>query len=111
MNNRKPALLGRAFLLVMILAVISGCTWVKLNEAGKGVRLVNIGEAAGCERLGEATAHVLDKVGFIKRSREKQAGELATLARNEAGDMGGNTIVAISDIKDGSRTFAVYRCK
>jgi len=101
----------RSFLLVAILTVAcSSCSWVKLTDAGKTVHVANIGEVTSCEQLGEATAHVLDKVGFVRRSRAKQARELATLARNEAAGMGGNTIVAVSDIEDGGRKFRVYRC-
>ncbi len=111
-HEREPALIIRSLLSMTILAAsLSACTWVKLTDAGKSVRVANIGEAADCERVGEASAHVLDKVAFVKRSREKQARELATLARNEAGQMGGNTVVAMSAIENGSRRFAVYRCR
>lgn len=91
-------------------AVVGACAWVELSDQGEAVRVARPGQVADCRRLGEATASVLDKVAFMKRSRDRQARELETLARNEAGAMGGNAIVATSDVEDGRRTFTVYRC-
>lgn len=90
--------------------VVSACAWVELSDQGKAVRVARPGDVVECTRIGEATARVVDKVAFLKRSRDRQARELETLARNEAGGMGGNTIVATSDVMDGRRTFSVYRC-
>ena len=47
--------------------------------------------------------------GF-KRGEEKVKKELEALARNSAANMDGDTVVPITDIEDGKRTFAVYRC-
>jgi len=92
------------------MTTLSSCSWVQLNEAGESVRVARPGDIGSCERIGEVSASVLDKVAFMKRSREKKARELETLARNEAGTMGADTIVASSDIEDGRRRFTVYRC-
>lgn len=98
-------------LTLVLVTVLTACTWVKLTPQGEVVRVAGAGEIAGCERLGEITAKVLDKAAFVKRSRDKQAEELAALARNEAGDMGADTIVAASDIHEGRRRFTVYQCR
>lgn len=98
-------------LALVCVAALNACTWVKLTPQGESVRVAGAGEVAGCERVGEITAKVLDKAAFMKRSRDKQAEELATLARNEAGDMGADAVVAASDIQDGRRRFTVYRCR
>lgn len=100
----------RLGLALVIVTAFSACTWVTLTPRGEQVRVAGAGEVAGCDRVGEVTARVLDKAAFIKRSREKQAEELATLARNEAGAMGADAIVAASDIQDGRRRYTVYRC-
>lgn len=97
--------------MLVIAAACSACTWVKLNDDARTVRLVRPGDVAGCERIGEATAHTLNKMAFMKRSRDKQNEELSTLARNEAADMGGDAVVATSDLSEGSRKYAVYRCQ
>lgn len=91
-------------------AALSACTWVDLSPQGQRVRVAGPGEVADCRRLGEVTARVPDKVAFMNRSREKQVRELETLARNEAGEMDGNVIVAVGDIEEGRRRFSVYRC-
>ncbi len=54
-------------------------------------------------------AKVVGKVVF-DCGAEKVSCELADLARNGAALIGGNTIVPISGIIDGRRTFAVYQC-
>ncbi len=62
-----------------------------------------------CKKLGNAGVKVVDQIIF-ERDAEKVTGELADLARNEAGLMGGDTIVPISEIVDGRRSFGVYQC-
>ena len=49
-------------------------------------------------------------VVFVPRGSEKVQDELVDLARNEAGVMGGNAIVADSSIEDGRQRFVVYSC-
>lgn len=62
-----------------------------------------------CKKLGNVNSKVVSRIVF-DRDTEKVANELADLARNEAGLMGGDTIVPISNIIDGRRNFAVYQC-
>jgi hypothetical protein len=47
---------------------------------------------------------------FLDRNSARLELELVTLARNEAGTMGGNAVVAESVITDGQQRFGVYRC-
>jgi hypothetical protein len=46
----------------------------------------------------------------VSRNQTRVGEELATLARNSAAQLGGDTVVAITEIVDGSQTFAVYQC-
>jgi hypothetical protein len=39
------------------------------------------------------------------------ATELATLARNEASNFGGDTVVPTSTVDNGRQSFGVYKCK
>lgn len=90
--------------------ILSSCTWVKVTSKGESVRLVqSVKAVASCKKLGNANTKVVDQIIF-DRDAEKVAGELADLARNEAGLMGGDTIVPISEIVDGRRSFGVYQC-
>ncbi len=89
---------------------LSACSWVKVTTAGQAVRLVQSKQdAASCKELGTTTASVMNKF-FIERDHNKMARELADLARNTAAEMGGDTIAPISDIKEGKRTFGIYKC-
>jgi len=97
-------------LLITNLFVMTSCTWVHLTPQGENIRTVNESETAGCKKLGETTVSVLAKIAGIKRNREKIRTELRTLGRNSAAEMGGDTIVPVSEIKNGEQTFAVYEC-
>ena len=99
--------------LILTLATLSliSCTWVQLSDAGKGVSVVSEEDVSNCRRLGSANAQSLNKVAGVGRSNEKLQDELSTLARNEAGEMGGNRVVIESAIADGRQTFGIYSCQ
>ncbi len=102
---------GKIILSIMMSAVIlTGCTWVKPTAEGEKVRVLNAKEVAGCKNLGSTTVALVDKVAGLKRNPQKVQKELETLARNSAVDLGGDTVVAISEVTNGKQTFAVYRC-
>ncbi|WP_218943617.1 DUF4156 domain-containing protein [Exilibacterium tricleocarpae] len=94
----------------IILVASAGCAWVELTPGARDVAVISAEEAEGCKLVGRTTARSLDKVAFVSRSERKLAVELATLARNDAAEMGGNAVVAQSAIEDGARRFAVYSC-
>lgn len=90
--------------------ILSSCTWVKVTAKGESVRLVQSSKTVEpCKKLGTVNTKVVSQVIF-HRDADKVAGELADLARNEAGLMGGDTIVPESEIADGRRSFGVYQC-
>jgi hypothetical protein len=95
---------------VIAALTISGCTWVQLSSEGKRVSLASVNLIANCDRVGRATASTLGKIVKIERGGGKLQDELLTLARNEAGRMGGNTIVPESFISNGQQDFGVYSC-
>ena len=86
------------------------CTFVKLEEQGRGVAVARASEVASCEKVGDVSTSVVYKLLFVNRSQTKVARELETLARNRAGGGEGNRIVASSPIERGTQTFDVYRC-
>lgn len=97
--------------ILLLLPGLGACTWVKSTEAGAKV-VVSDGSGVGnCERKGEVESALKSRVGAFERNATKVAGELETLARNEAAKMGGDTIVAESTVRDGKQTFGVYRCR
>ncbi|MBL4581524.1 MAG: DUF4156 domain-containing protein [Gammaproteobacteria bacterium] len=89
---------------------LSACTWVQLTTEGENVSLLAVDRISNCERIGRATAKTLGKIVTIQRGGERLQEELLTLARNEAGRMGGNTVVPESLIDGGEQDFGVYNC-
>ena len=110
----RPALVFRVLRFVAIAgtAVIAGgCTWVKLTGGGEGVHVGTTSEVARCNKLGATHAKTSTKAAFFTRSTKKVDQELEGLARNEAADMGGDTIVPQGPTSsEGRRSFDVYRC-
>ena len=99
-------------LLLLASALISvSCTWVKPTTQGANVAVANAANVRGCVLQREVTESVPSKLGPIKRSAEKVATELTTLARNDAINFSGDTIVPISGIENGHQSFNVYKCK
>ena len=100
--------IGSAALAALL---VVGCTWVTVTPEGAGVRVAGAAEVASCERKGKVTVSVENRVAAIERKPTKVATELATLARNEAASLGGDTVVAEGDVIEGRQVFGVYRCK
>lgn len=89
---------------------LSACNWVQLTSEGRGVQLSQANQVQSCNRIGSTRSQTLGKLLVVERGSNKLQNELVTLARNEAGTMGGNTIVPESVISEGQQTFGVYRC-
>ena len=107
MNQLKITVAG-----LLVLAFASGCTWVALEDAGKRVRVVNTAqEIEGCESKGEITVSVRDKVAFVARDSAKVNDELEALARNQASEIGADTVRGVSELDHGSKRFDAFRCK
>ena len=94
-------------------ALATACTWVPLNEAGQGVRVVRQADVGDCEKVGTARVNTRDTVGIFARSSRRVAQELQNLARNDAAsELDGDTIVARGPVEKGGRqVFDVYRCR
>lgn len=100
--------------IIIALTVTTGlqaCTWVKPTEGGEKVVVAQAQGINNCERKGAVESALKSRVAGVDRNATKVAGELETLARNEAARMGGDTIVAESTVWDGKQTFGVYRCR
>jgi len=100
----------KIFILSLLLFGLQACTWVKLSDEGKKVRVLSQEEVTNCKKLGKAAVSLKSKIAGFDRSEEKVKNELETLGRNTAIELDGDTIVPITEIKDGKQTFEVYRC-
>ena len=90
---------------------LSACSWIRPAAPEAEVRLVTDREIAGCDKVGITHVSVVDNLDRLSQVDGGVAAELSALARNSAVQLGGNRIVALSDIKDGAQSFAVFNCK
>ena len=109
MTNGRIRAAGLAAMMAAAIA-LQGCTWVRLSPEGENVLLLDRDQVAACTHLGTSTATLKDTVAGFKRNDEKVRRELATLARNAATELGGDTIVPATEPENGRQTFDVYRC-
>lgn len=101
----------KKILILIALVALQGCTWVKLDPAAEQVRVVEEQHVKTCKLLGKTTVSVKSTVAGVEREEKAMQQELEILARNQAANINGDTIVAITGIKDGQRAYNVYRCK
>jgi hypothetical protein len=112
---KVPALKQRFTLLfssamVASLLAVSGCTFNKPTEASKNVSVVKVFNVTGCEKLGTTTAQVQSSLGGVDFSKEKVQEELINIVKNDAGAMGGDSVVAVSPVIGGMQKFDIYKC-
>lgn len=100
----------KLILITMLLLLLTSCAWVELTSAGKKVRVLDVHEVTTCKRIGRTTAKVKHSVAGLERKLKAVEENLEMLARNAAAEMGGDTIVIASPVKEGSRQFRVYKC-
>lgn len=100
--------------LPLILAAtlpLAACSWgIKLDSGGERVRTAWNGDVGGCRDMGKVTVSVLDRVGPVNRSDTKVRDELEVMARNEAVELGADTIRPLGEPRDGQQSWAAYRC-
>ncbi len=98
-------------LLAAIVTLTSACSWVKVSDDGASIAVANAANVRSCEKVRTVNVKVKDNyVGSMKRDPNKVATELTNLARNEATQFDGDTIVPVSQVKDGRQSFDVYKC-
>ena len=99
-----------SMLVPLVSATLSGCVWVDLKPKGEEVKVLTAQEASRCKRIGHVESTTAAEIAGIPRDEESLNNELTRLARNHAGELGGNGVVAIGTPKEGQQTFNVYRC-
>ena len=97
------------WLPLTVALLLSGCTWVKVNDAGANVAIKAANEVSSCERIGVASVKTTAKVLLARDTRKVQS-EVYAMAKNQAGTMNANTAVPIGQIVDGAQSFDLYRC-
>lgn len=103
-------ILRNSLSLIVILG-LSACAWVKPSEQGAQVKVAVAADVGNCRKVGNTTVSVMDKVVGVPRSYRTMSEELANLARNEAPNLQGDTVVPVGDIVNGQQQFEVYDCR
>ena len=107
----RRVLLASSVMAAVATVSLAGCTWVHMAPGASAVRVISAGAApAGCERRGEITVSVKDRLGFYERNDLRVHEELETLARNEAPGITADTIQPLAAPHDGEQRFAAWRC-
>ena len=101
---------NKLILVAAIGTIFAGCASPKLDRGGTKVRVLTPEEVTSCRELGKTTSSVMNSVVGIDRAEESIAEELETLSRNSAANLGGDTIVPLTVVENGQRTFLVYKC-
>lgn len=99
------------FFLFPLLALAACAEWVPLKPGAEGVRVATAGEVKHCRHVGRTIVSVADEVAGVRRNPQTVAAELARLARNHAPKLGGDTLVPEGPVKNGERSYKVYRCR
>lgn len=98
-------------LLLACITGLFGCTWVALAPEAESVQIRSRETLDGCTKVGTTKARSKPRIGIFSRSDKKVAEELETLARNDAPELGGNTVVADGLVAaDGTQRFSIYDC-
>ena len=98
-------------LLLAAIGLLASCSWVELEDDARQVTLAAPQDITECKQVSHVTANVMDGMGPFTRNQGKMGEELATIARNEAARLGGDTVVPSSSIVDGRQHFTVYLCQ
>lgn len=102
-------MLTRFFTLTVVLTATSACTLGNFQPDAEAVKLRNGADVADCKLLGTTTEKTRDRWA-PSRSDKKVANEVLALARNEAANIGGNTLVEQTALVMGRQTFTIYSC-
>ncbi len=95
--------------LGLVVLLLSACSWVELTPEGEKVTVAKAEHITNCKFTGTTTVSVRS-TAVGDRDMAKIKTELETLARNEASKLKGDTVVPVTEIKDGEQTFKVYQC-
>lgn len=101
------------YTLISLTGILSGCAshFIEVRKGSEQIVIAGLDKISGCELKGKVNVSVLSKIVFITRNKEDVEANLDQLARNNALEMQGNTIVKLDSSEFGRRDFSIYKCK
>jgi hypothetical protein len=100
----------KLILLALLPALLTACSFIPKNPGADKVLVLPLERVKNCVELGQTKVQVLDRVGFLARRSASIEADLQRLAKNNAIDMGGDTVSALTGVINGRQTFGVYKC-
>lgn len=101
----------RTIILLVAIGMLSACTFVKMGPGGDAIKVAAMGKDLGaCEKRGEITVSVKDRLGPYERDTLRVRDELEVLARNEAPGLKADTVQAMGPVNDGTQKWNAFRC-
>ena len=93
--------------------VMVGCASKLIgNHVGADqVALAEPAQTAPCKAIGSVTVSVLATVGFVSRGVDAVESNLLQMAKNDAVDLDGDTVVRGLSKEFGSRNFDIFKCR
>ena len=97
----------------LLLGLLTGCTWVTQSPEAMNadIQVLDKAGAARCQQLGANEITVNDKLGTLQRMPEDVEHDLRTMAINQAATVGADAVAPVNDLKGGTQTWALLRCK
>lgn len=97
----------------LLLSLLAGCTWVTPSPEAMNadIQVLDKAGAARCQQLGANEITVNDKLGTLNRMPEDVEHDLRTMAVNQAATVGADAVAPLNDLKGGTQTWALLRCK
>lgn len=97
-------------ILCLTFICLPACAWVEPTKESSGVTLVKPANVKDCLKLSTSNVSLTQKVGIFSLDDKAATEELVTVAKNRAGELGGDSIVAKGPIADGKMSFDIYKC-
>jgi len=96
--------------LLACIVALGACAGAGDRPAADTVRVLVADQLANCRHAGSVHVSVVDRLVQLQQVDGGVQRELEALARSSALQLGGNAIVPVTGIDNGSQSFAVYRC-
>lgn len=95
---------------LLVLSLLCGCAGPGGRGGADSVRVLTADRLQGCSLAGTVHVSVGDRLAQLQAVEGAVQEELAALARRSALPLGGNAIVAVTGIDNGSQSFEAWRC-
>jgi len=102
--------LHKVCVTAVVMFILTACVGRGLQHSSNEVRLLIAEPSGDCENVGATHVSVGGRRAHPDWSPDRIASELQNLARNGAIQLGGNAILPMTGIIDGTQSFTVFRC-